>query len=715
MISERGIEANPEKISAIMNMRPPKSIKEVQKLAGKLASLNRFISRSADKGLHFFKILRGAAKFEWDKSSQEAFDALKRYLSSPPLLTKPRTGETLYLYLAISGNAVSSVLVRQENREHHPVYYVSRMLQGAESRYSQIEKLALSLITAARKLRPYFQSHQVVVLTNHPLKQVLASPEVSERMVKWAVELSEFGVEFQPRPAIKAQTLADFIVELAYDEAGISTPSWTCHVDGSSTLTGSGAGIVLESPEGDKFEYKTGMKRYLSSPPLLTKPRTGETLYLYLAISGNAVSSVLVRQENREHHPVYYVSRMLQGAESRYSQIEKLALSLITAARKLRPYFQSHQVVVLTNHPLKQVLASPEVSGRMVKWAVELSEFGVEFQPRPAIKAQTLADFIVELAYDEAGISTPSWSLHVDGSSTLTGSGAGIVLESPEGDKFEYAIKLEYPSSNNEAEYEALLAGGELALAAGARKIVIYSDSQLVVNQIQGLFETRDEKMAKYSQKAKNLLEKFEEASVIQVSSTENAVADQLAKLASSMAAIRNRKITFLSSERAAIEEKEEVMCADPTPLSWKGEIVDFLTKGAVPENQKEAKALRGKASRFVMMDGELYKRGFSQPLLKCLTPEEGNYVLREIHEGICGNHLGGKALAGKALRQGFFWPTMLSDAHELVRRCRAYQEHGNIYHQPAAPMRPLESPCPFDQWGMDLVGPFPQAAGQRK
>ncbi|KAL2237688.1 UNVERIFIED_CONTAM: hypothetical protein Sindi_0960500 [Sesamum indicum] len=99
------------------------------------------------------------------------------------------------------------------------------------------------------------------------------------------------------------------------------------------------------------------------------------------------------------------------------------------------------------------------------------------------------------------------------------------------------------------------------------------------------------------------------------------------------------------------------------------------------------------------MMDGDLYKRGFSLALLKCLTSEERNYVLREIHEGICGNHLGGKALAGKALRQGFFWPTMLSDAHGLS----------------AALMHPLESPCPFDQWGMDLVGPFPQAAGQRK
>ncbi|KAL0407721.1 UNVERIFIED_CONTAM: Gag-Pol polyprotein [Sesamum radiatum] len=490
-------------------MSPPRSIKEVQKLAGRLAALNRFISRSADKGLPFFKILRGIAKFEWNKTSQEAFDTLKRYLVSPPLLTKPMTGETLYLYMAISESAVSSVLVRQEKREHHPVYYVSKVLQGAEPRYSQIEKLALSLVTAARKLRPYFQSHQVIILTNHPLKQVLASPELS---------------------------------------------------------------------------------------------------------------------------------------------------------------------------------------GRMVKWAVELSEFGIEFRPRPAIKAQVLADFIVELAYDEASMSTPTWSLYVDGSSTSTGSGAGIVIESPQGDKFEYAIKLEYPSSNNEAEYEAFLAGGELALAAGAKKVIIYSDSQLVVNQVQGSYEARDEKMAKYFAKAKNLLEKFEEASVVQISRVNNSAADQLARLASSMAAIRNRRITFISSERAAIEEQEEIMCADPTPFSWKEEIIRFLTDGIEPENQKDAKALRRKASRFVMIDGELYKRGFSQPFLKCLTPEEGNYVLREIHEGMCGNHLGGKALAGKSLRQGFFWPKMLQDAHELVRRCRACQEHANVNHQPRTNATPRES-----------------------
>ncbi|KAL0401607.1 UNVERIFIED_CONTAM: hypothetical protein Slati_4190600 [Sesamum latifolium] len=134
-------------------MSPPRSIKEVQKLVERLAALNRFISRSADKGLLFFKILRGVAKFEWNKTSQEAFDILKRYLVSPPLLTKPMTCETLYLYMAVSESAVSSVVVWQEKREHHPVYYVSKVLQGAEPRYSQIEKLDLSLVTTARKLR----------------------------------------------------------------------------------------------------------------------------------------------------------------------------------------------------------------------------------------------------------------------------------------------------------------------------------------------------------------------------------------------------------------------------------------------------------------------------------------------------------------------------------------------------------------------------------
>ncbi|KAL0384243.1 UNVERIFIED_CONTAM: hypothetical protein Sradi_2818600 [Sesamum radiatum] len=116
MVSQRGIEANPEKIEAIINMQPPGTTKEVQKLTGRIAALNRFISRSSDKGLPFFKILKKADAFSWNEQCQAAFENLKKYLTSPPLLTKPKPGETLFLYLAISEGAVSAVLVRGEAR-----------------------------------------------------------------------------------------------------------------------------------------------------------------------------------------------------------------------------------------------------------------------------------------------------------------------------------------------------------------------------------------------------------------------------------------------------------------------------------------------------------------------------------------------------------------------------------------------------------------------
>ncbi|KAL0298789.1 UNVERIFIED_CONTAM: hypothetical protein Sradi_6538700 [Sesamum radiatum] len=135
MISQRGIEANPEKIKAILEMKPPRTIQEVQRLTGRLAALNRFISRSSDRGLPFFKVLKKIEKFQWTPQCQEAFEKLKEYLASPLLLTKPKDEETLYLYLATSQGAINAVLTRKEGRDHHPVYYVSKTLQRAEEKY----------------------------------------------------------------------------------------------------------------------------------------------------------------------------------------------------------------------------------------------------------------------------------------------------------------------------------------------------------------------------------------------------------------------------------------------------------------------------------------------------------------------------------------------------------------------------------------------------
>ena len=136
------------------------------------------------------------------------------------------------------------------------------------------------------------------------------------------------------------------------------------------------------------------MKKYLTSPPLLSKPIESEPLYLYLAQSEDAISSVLVRIQDSEHKPIYYLSKALSGAETRYMEIEKFAYALVHTARKLKPYFKSHKIIVLTSEPLKQVLGKPEQSGRLAKWAIELSEHEIEYQALTAKKAQVIADFL---------------------------------------------------------------------------------------------------------------------------------------------------------------------------------------------------------------------------------------------------------------------------------------------------------------------------------
>ncbi|KAL5539209.1 hypothetical protein UlMin_043494 [Ulmus minor] len=407
MVTQRGIEANPDQIRSIMNIQSPACIRDVQRLTGRVAALSRFISRSSEKCHLFFSTLRKSKDFEWTPACEQALHDLKRYLTSPPLLSKPKDGEQLYIYLTVSEDAVSAVL---------------------------LEKLALALVTAARKLRPYFQCHLIMVFTTYPLKSILHKPELSGRLTKWTVELSEFDITFQPRTALKSQVLADFVADFA---------------------------------------------------PNVTQ------------------------QDDKE-------------------------------------------LLNLTEH------------------------------------------------------SNSKWTLTVDGSSNVNGAGIGLVLTSPEGDLIQQAIRCGFKATNNEAEYEALIAGLNLAKDMGIKKLSIHSDSQLVILQPA-----------------------FEEFDISQIPRLDNSHADALANLGSSIPATESQSIPLLYLQWPAVwkDHPTEVTTIDASD-SWMTHIVRYLTSDELPEDRNEARRLRAKAARFTIHDGELLKRSFSGPYLRCVTPVEASHIL---------------------------------------------------------------------------------------
>ena len=208
--------------------------------------------------------------------------------------------------------------------------------------------------------------------------------------------------------------------------------------------------------------------------------------------------------------PVYFINRALQNSEINYSPMEKLVLALVHAARRQRRYFQAHPIIVITDQPIKQVLAQTEKTDRMTKWAIELGEHDISYRPRTAIRGQVLADFVAEVPEEETAVTNSPieelpyaepWNLYTDGSSCQEGFGARLILTNPAGMEFTYALRFEFQTSNNEAEYEALIVGLRIAKQMGVQDLAANVDSWLVANQINGSYTAKEEAMVQYLKK----------------------------------------------------------------------------------------------------------------------------------------------------------------------------------------------------------------------
>jgi hypothetical protein len=255
IVSERGIEANPEKIAAITNMGSIKDLKGVQRVMGCLAALSRFISRLGEKGLPLYRLLRKA---------EEALGNLKALLTNVPILVPPAAGEALLIYVAATTQVVSAAIVVEIQEEGHallvqrPVYFISKVLSETKIRYPQIQKLLYTVIPTRRKLRHYFESHPVTVVSSFPLGEIIQCREASGWIAKWAVELIGETISFAPRKAIKSQVLADFMAEWVDTQlpiAPIQPKLWTMYFDGSLMKTVAGAGLLFISPLGKHLYY----------------------------------------------------------------------------------------------------------------------------------------------------------------------------------------------------------------------------------------------------------------------------------------------------------------------------------------------------------------------------------------------------------------------------------------------------------------------------
>ena len=160
-------------MQAIFNMKTPTTLNELQQVNGRITALGRFMSCLAKKCLPFFRALKNNKKFEWTANCQSAFEDVKRFLTSPPLLSRLVSGEDLYLYLSVGNESLASVLVREDKEEQSPIYYISKVLRRSELRYLKMDKLARALVHTSKKLYHYFQAHKIIVRTNQPLKKIL--------------------------------------------------------------------------------------------------------------------------------------------------------------------------------------------------------------------------------------------------------------------------------------------------------------------------------------------------------------------------------------------------------------------------------------------------------------------------------------------------------------------------------------------------------------
>jgi ribonuclease HI len=288
-------------------MTPPQSARDVQRLTGTLAALNRFISKSIERSLPVLKTLCGAKDFAWGLEQAAAFELLKQHLSDLATLASPDPSLPLPLYIAASPYAVSAALIQEQDREgttrQCPVYYVSEVLTTSKCNMTELEKISYAVVMASRKLRHYFEAFKVRVTSDGGLGELFRNPEASVRITKWAAELSRYNITFEPRTAIKSQVLADFIVDSTgptWQQEESPEKVWTIHCDDAWCHARASAAAIITSPTGVKYRYTACLSFALESDRCTNNVAEYESVILGLRkLRALGVTTCIIRTDSK--------------------------------------------------------------------------------------------------------------------------------------------------------------------------------------------------------------------------------------------------------------------------------------------------------------------------------------------------------------------------------------------------------------------------------
>ncbi|XP_024630314.1 uncharacterized protein [Medicago truncatula] len=439
---------------------------------------------------------------------------------------------------------------------------------------------------------------------------------------------------------------------------------------------------------------------------------------LYIAASECTIGSMLAQEdENGAERAIYYLSRVLNDAETRYHPSEKLCICLYFSCTKLKHYIKPFHVYVYSHFDIiKHMLSKPIFHSRVGKWALALTKYSLTYQSLKSVKGQIVADFIADHSIEEPlskGIENQPRKLYFDGSNHKNGTRIGVVIISPKDILTKYKFRINQYCSNNEAEYETLMTVLEIALELGEKCVEIKGDSELVLKQLTKEYKCAKESLIIYYTMANALLKQFTHVEIRHVPRIENQEANDLAQMASGYKipkdqvqepiTVKNKRSSMdilskklLTPKLGGIETSqghvqgmnlvEILVINNLVDDDWRKPIVNYLEN---PDGTT-CRKVKYRALSYVIVGDELFKTTPEGVLLKCLGETDAYLAVSNTHSGACGTHQANHKMKWLLFRQGVYWPTMLKDCIEFAKACELHS---------------IIKPWPFRGWALDVIG----------